>query len=96
MTEYVLVCWGPAVPIPELQHLFGSYLEWSDVDANDGRGDAAWTRDIDKAMKFTSFSAAIECWQQRSMVRPRRPDGLPNRPLTAFTVEPRKVEDVDG
>jgi hypothetical protein len=68
----------------------GEYLEWSDPDANNGKGDEGWTTDINKAKKFPSFTAAMECWTEQSSVKPYRPDGKPNKPLTAWsvTVEP--------
>jgi len=37
-------------------------------------------------MTFGDARAAFECWQQVLRSRPVRPDGKPNRPLTAFTV----------
>lgn len=45
------------------------------------------TDDPADARRFDTFAEAVECWRQQSTVSPFRPDGLPNRPLTAFTVE---------
>jgi len=42
------------------------------------------TRDLSQAMKFEDAAAAMRCWQRQNGWRP---DGKPNRPLTAFTVE---------
>jgi hypothetical protein len=69
----------------------GKYLAAYDPDAYDGRGHSRWTADPAAALTFDTASAAFECWRQVSGVRPTRPDGLPNRPLTAITVsiEPR-------
>lgn len=39
------------------------------------------------ALKFESYEAGLEFWRQPSVSVPLRPDGLPNRPLTAYTVE---------
>lgn len=64
----------------------GNYLETFDADAFDGGGDATFTGDPAKAMRFESFEAASACWKQQSKVRPLRSDGEPNRPLTAFCV----------
>lgn len=36
------------------------------------------------AKRFDSFKAAMMCWERS---HGKREDGLPNRPLTAFTVE---------
>ena len=54
-------------------------------------GIAEWTEDETDAMVFPSFRAAWECWKTQSTVVPERPDGQPNRPLTAYTVEIRKT-----
>lgn len=64
----------------------GDYLEWSDPDARLGRGDDRWTNDPTKAKLFVSFVEAAECWKARSKLVPTRPDGKPNRPLTAYSV----------
>lgn len=71
----------------------GKYLEWSDPNANRGMGDDRWTDDIAKARKFVSFQAAADCWNAVSLVRPWRPDGRPNKPLTAYSVTIEMVPD---
>lgn len=65
------------------------YLKTFDPDAGDGvvTGDATATADVDEAMKFASVGAAISFAMQQSTRVPLRPDGEPNRPLTAFTLE---------
>jgi hypothetical protein len=70
----------------------GPYLEWSDPDANNGMGDERWTDDMTKAQRFASYVGAMECWRAQSNVRPIRPDGRPNRPLTAYSVVAEKVD----
>lgn len=57
-----------------------------DPNAHDGRGDSASSADPAKALRFDTLGEAWEFWRQPSTVRPVRPDGQPNRPLTAFTV----------
>jgi hypothetical protein len=37
-------------------------------------------------MVFEDHAAAMEVWTRQSRVRPLRPDGKPNRPLTAYTI----------
>lgn len=64
----------------------GKYLEWSDPDARGGWGDSRWTDDPAKAKTFGSFMEASACWRERSSKRPVRPDGKPNRPLTAYSI----------
>jgi hypothetical protein len=46
------------------------------------------TQNIAEALHFADAGAALECWRQS---RGFRPDGKPNRPLTAWTVEIQTV-----
>jgi hypothetical protein len=45
------------------------------------------TPDITKAQHFTTKIEALELWRSVDPRNPKREDGRPNRPLTAFTVE---------
>jgi hypothetical protein len=74
----------PAAPV-------GQLLAAYDPEAHDGQGWAEWTSDPVKAMTFADMSAALDCWRAVPVSRPRRPDGLRNRPLTAFTVAIERV-----
>ena len=76
----------------EGQTEYGPYLEWADPDAKDGFGDDRWTDDVAKAKRFPSLAAALECWKAQSTVRPFRDDGRPNRPMTAYSVMPERLE----
>jgi len=69
------------------------YIENYDVDAYGGQGAADLTLDINKARKFNSFIDVMEAWKTQSTLRPFRPDGKPNRPLTAFSVSPKQDEE---
>lgn len=62
-----------------------------DVDAHDGMGAAQFTQYKHRAYQFPSMAAATFAWRQQSKVRPLRDDGKPNRPLTAFTIEIRRL-----
>jgi hypothetical protein len=62
--------------------LAGQFLMAADVD----REIEQWTGDIASALQFTDVGDALEFWRQPSRARPVRPDGRPNRPLTAYTV----------
>lgn len=74
---------GPCVLfVPELDR----YVIACDVDAFDGRGDAVFGT-LAAARVFADAGAALAYWKRQSTVRPLRPDGKPNRPLSAFTVE---------
>lgn len=90
MTYWVMVCQGLASG-PEADVIRGSFLKSYDVEAYDGRGTAEWTGDVTQAMHFESLLGVLQCWRTVSRTRPRRADGEPNRPLTAFHVEPRRV-----
>ena len=68
------------------------YLETYDPEAFDGHGDATWTTDPDKAMRFPNPMEVLRYWRQQSTVKPKRADGRDNRPLTAWTVEPRNLK----
>ena len=67
----------------------GQYLMRFDVAAHDGRVQTpipVWP-DTSEAAVFDDVEAALEYWRTPSTVVPLRGDGMPNRPLTAFTVE---------
>lgn len=72
---------------------YGPYLQSSNPDANWGRGDETWTDELSEAKRFATFMDAMDCWKAQSTVRPIRPDGRPNRPLTAYSVEPQRIDD---
>jgi hypothetical protein len=71
--------------------VIGNYLEWSDPNANFGKGDDRWTPDPAKAKRFPTRDAAMECWRARSTLVPTRPDGRPNRPMTAYSVSAEEL-----
>lgn len=51
-----------------------------------GRGLIEWTADINEAIWFPDLAAGMAEWKRQSTNVPLRPDGRPNRPLTAYTV----------
>lgn len=67
------------------------YLKTFDPEAYNGRGEITTTKELNEAKRFENFQAVIDEWNTQSKIRPLRPDGKPNKPLTAFTVEPRAV-----
>lgn len=71
----------------------GPYLQWSDPNAYGGQGDETWTDELSEAKRFASFMDAMDCWKAQSTVRPFRSDGRPNRPLTAYSVQPQCIDD---
>jgi len=62
------------------------YLRAYDVDAHDGRGSVAMTRDIAEARTWCTQHEVMLAWMRQSTIKPLRPDGKPNRPLTAYSV----------
>jgi hypothetical protein len=62
-----------------------------DPDAYWGRGHIEMTTDPRQAKMYADAKEATADWRTVSHVRPVRPDGKPNRPLTAFTVEIRPL-----
>jgi hypothetical protein len=68
---------------PEME---GKYVKEYDPDANDGLGFVLGVLNPEEAKKFDSAGDALRFYRQVSTVRPVRPDGKPNRPLTAYTI----------
>lgn len=64
-----------------------TYLQSMDFEADYTRGRLSTTRKIEEAMIFTDKTEAFKFWKTTSKDLPKRPDGKPNRPLTAYSVE---------
>jgi hypothetical protein len=75
------------------EKMLGEYLMRADIEAYDGRGSADFTKQLKKAKRFATYEAAFEFWRAQSKTRPLRPDGEPNRPLTAFHMTIERVDD---
>ena len=69
-----------------------AFLKSFDPDKHNGRGDVEFTYVLSLARKFPSFEALWECWRTQSTKKPYRPDGKPNRPLTSFTIHPKRIK----
>ena len=74
--------WADGRPCP----FAGMWLRSFDFDAAGGQGVGDWTRDKARARHFQSVAGATAFWRTQSKAVPLRPDGKPNRPLTAITV----------
>ena len=72
--------------------MLGEYLQFADIEAHGGRGYAEFTKKLKRAKRFASYEAAFEFWRAQSKTLPLRPDGQPNRPLTAFNITIEEVE----
>ena len=70
----------------DVSSLAGQYLRAWDPEARDGYGDAKWTPVASHAIVYPSITAAHDAWRAIPRNRPRRDDGKPNRPLTAYNV----------
>jgi hypothetical protein len=59
---------------------------------NGVNGGRIWlTSKRDEAHKFASVDEVFETWNTVSKTRPVRPDGRPNKPLTALSIEVEPV-----
>jgi hypothetical protein len=87
--NYVIQAHSP----PEIED---QYLVSFDFDAMRGTGYGIFTDKPEHAMRFKTLRDAMEFWRTQSTVKPFRPDGMPNRPLTASTISIFKVEEKDN
>lgn len=69
----------------------GQYLKTFDFEAHDGTGEISFTRDPDDAKQFADIGEAFAFLKRQPDCRPIRPDGHPNRPLTATTWEVKAI-----
>lgn len=70
----------------------GSWVRSFNPEAYDGRGNLVTTRKPAQALLFSDGHKAWEFWMTVPKARPVRPDGRPNRPLTAFSIEVGPIE----
>jgi hypothetical protein len=64
----------------------GQFLLTYTPDGHGGRGDLVLTRRRADAKRYPDAGAAMLEWKRVSSTHPKRPDGKPNRPLSAFTI----------
>jgi hypothetical protein len=70
----------------------GQWLRDFDHDAFGGQGYGSFTVRPHEAMQFESLEDALSFWNRQSTIKPFRPDGKPNKPLTALTVAVERLE----
>lgn len=75
----ILALGGPDIPD-------GSWLMYCDVEGLGGRGDIRWTDHPSRALRFATKIDALSLFHRQSTFMPLRPDGKPNKPLTAYTI----------
>lgn len=61
---------------------------------NLGNGLLITTKSLKDAKMFDTPMEAMEFWKQQSPTVPLRTDGKPNRPLTAFSIEMKRVDEI--
>jgi hypothetical protein len=64
----------------------GPYVRFYNPAGHGGWGALTTTTTAEDALVFPTQLAALECYGQVPANRPVRPDGRPNKPLTAFMV----------
>ena len=77
---------GPALPGAKLYDRV-TWLRSCDFEAFHGIGHVVHTSRRSEAMVFDSFRDALAFTQRTPQCRPLRPDGKPNKPLTAYHLE---------
>src|SRR5215471_10616129 len=73
----------------------GKFVSYFDPDAMDGRGEVRFTDNPRQAIRFTDQAAALRFYQTVSNVRPLRPDGKPNKPLTSYHMGIEPIDEID-
>lgn len=63
-----------------------TYVMECDFEANNGIGTVIFTHNREHAKHFDSPIEALSYWRTQSKTVPLRPDGKPNRPLTAYNI----------
>jgi hypothetical protein len=69
----------------------GQFLKAFDFEAHGGVGLIDMTLDLQQALKFADLAEAVAFWKRSPKCQPTRPDGRPNRPLTATNWEFRTI-----
>lgn len=81
--KFVIQIMGPVggrmPPVP-------TYVLDFDPNADGGRGNVIMTQKREEAKRFDSTKQAYEFYMTQSTTVPLRPDGRPNRPLTAYNI----------
>ena len=74
-------------------NVVGEYLQSYDPEFMNGEGLATWTKDPNKALWFPTITSAMALANAQPRSKPIRPDGQPNRPLRAYTLEVMRIEE---
>jgi|DEB0MinimDraft_6_1074348.scaffolds.fasta_scaffold88546_2 hypothetical protein len=82
-----------APPLDSYNMHHGMFLKEYDPDGNGGAGIIVSSRSLQDAKQYESVQEAIEHYRAVSKTHPRRVDGEPNRPITAFSAEVLSYKD---
>jgi hypothetical protein len=74
----------------------GQYLVSYDPEALGGMGSFVWSPNVEDAKRFRDAAEAWVLWKTVPKSRKLRPDGKPNRPLTAFTIAIEDAPEASG
>jgi len=74
----------------------GGFLKSFDPEAHNGRGVVSWTRNLDEARLFETQTQVWSLWHTVPRNLAIRPDGRPNKPLTAWHIMVQPRSDFEG
>lgn len=83
-----------APPLDSYNMHHGMFLKEYEPDGNGGAGIIVSTSRLQDAKQYESVPEAIAHYRAVSKTHPKRIDGEPNRPLTAFSAEVMSYSDV--
>lgn len=91
--SYVLVLYDVEAPYDAVRSRVPTWAPGRYLVTYDPAGgiDSLVCGELDDARRFDSAKQAMELWRAVQPDDPIRPDGKPNRPLSAFTVEVARV-----
>jgi hypothetical protein len=90
---YFVIKTGATLALRDDNELTDFFIVECDFDAHNGMGAIVISNSPTKARRFEDFASAVEYWRTPSKVKPIRLDGMPNRPLTALTIEIISLDD---
>lgn len=88
-----LIQWADGRPL----HCSGQYVQFVNVQLADLSPE--WlvpTPFINKARRWDTAADALKTWREILVSDPVRPDGEPNRPFTALTIELIHLDRIEG
>lgn len=93
MSVVMRLCGGP---LGQRTPYDGQFLQAFDFEAAEGQGLITMTRELESAMRFADIGEAMAFYRRSPECKPLRPDGQPNRPLTATNWSFERIPDNDS